>query len=75
MARLFCFLLRERKIAMIYRRKRYDFERSLRKKRADVHFDLDEDCEVGDQLGIKIEDPKFSRVDIQTAKQIIFQKV
>lgn len=37
--------------------------------------ELDGDCEVGDQLGIKIEDPKFSRVDIQTAKQIIFQKV
>lgn len=36
---------------------------------------LDEDAEVGDQLGIKIEDPGFSRVDIQTAKQIIFQKV
>lgn len=36
---------------------------------------LDEECEVGDQLGIKIDDPKFSRVDIQTAKQIIFQKV
>ena len=37
--------------------------------------ELAEDCEIGDQLGIKIEDPKFSRVDIQTAKQIIFQKV
>ena len=37
--------------------------------------ELDADCEVGDQLGIKIEDPQFSRVDIQTAKQIIFQKV
>ncbi len=37
--------------------------------------ELDEDCEVGDQLGLKIDDPKFSRVDIQTAKQIIFQKV
>ena len=37
--------------------------------------DLDDECVVGDQLGIKIEDPKFSRVDIQTAKQIIFQKV
>src|SRR5690606_31274982 len=36
---------------------------------------LDEDCEVGDQLGIKIDNPGFSRVDIQTAKQIIFQKV
>ncbi len=32
-------------------------------------------CEVGDQLGLKIENPGFSRVDIQTAKQIIFQKV
>jgi N utilization substance protein A len=37
--------------------------------------DLDEECAIGDQLGIKIEDPSFSRVDIQTAKQIIFQKV
>jgi transcription termination/antitermination protein NusA len=36
---------------------------------------LDEDCEVGDQLGLKIDNPGFSRVDIQTAKQIIFQKV
>lgn len=36
---------------------------------------LDEECELGDQLGIKIENPGFSRVDIQTAKQIIFQKV
>lgn len=37
--------------------------------------ELDEECEVGDQLGIKIDDPNFTRVDIQTAKQIIFQKV
>jgi N utilization substance protein A len=37
--------------------------------------DLDEEAEVGDQLGLKIENPGFSRVDIQTAKQIIFQKV
>lgn len=37
--------------------------------------ELDEECEVGDQLGIKIDNPNFSRVDIQTAKQIIFQKV
>jgi N utilization substance protein A len=36
---------------------------------------LDEGCELGDQLGLKIENPGFSRVDIQTAKQIIFQKV
>lgn len=37
--------------------------------------ELDEDVEIGDQLGIKIENPNFSRVDVQTAKQIIFQKV
>ncbi len=36
---------------------------------------LDEDVEVGDQLGIRIENPNFTRVDVQTAKQIIFQKV
>jgi transcription termination/antitermination protein NusA len=45
----------------------------------EIDFDkakeLDSDCEVGDQLGLKIDDPRFSRVDIQTAKQIIFQKV
>lgn len=45
----------------------------------EIDFDsakkLDEDCEIGDQLGLKIENPGFSRVDIQTAKQIIFQKV
>lgn len=37
--------------------------------------DLDSDCEIGDQLGIKIDNPGFNRIDIQTAKQIIFQKV
>lgn len=37
--------------------------------------ELDEDVEVGDQLGIKIENPNFTRVDVQTARQIIFQKV
>ena len=36
---------------------------------------LDADAEVGDQLGIKIENPNFTRVDVQTAKQIILQKV
>jgi len=36
---------------------------------------LDEDCVLGDQLGMKIEDPGFTRIDVQTAKQIIFQKV
>ncbi|WP_127716419.1 transcription termination factor NusA [Halobacteriovorax sp. HLS] len=37
--------------------------------------ELDEDVEIGDQIGIKIENPNFSRVDVQTARQIIFQKV
>tara|TARA_R110000868_G_scaffold248282_22_gene504733 strand:- start:1643 stop:3052 length:1410 start_codon:yes stop_codon:yes gene_type:complete len=41
----------------------------------DAAKELDEDVEVGDQLGIKIENPNFSRVDVQTARQIIFQKV
>lgn len=36
---------------------------------------LDEDVEMGDQLGVRIENPNFSRVDVQTARQIIFQKV
>ncbi|HLE12309.1 MAG: transcription termination factor NusA [Bdellovibrionales bacterium RIFOXYD12_FULL_39_22] len=36
---------------------------------------LDADVEVGDQVGIRIENPNFSRVDVQTARQIIFQKV
>ena len=36
---------------------------------------LDEDAELGDQLGVRIENPNFTRVDVQTAKQIIFQKV
>ncbi len=37
--------------------------------------ELDPAAELGDQLGMKIENPGFNRVDIQTAKQIIFQKV
>jgi len=36
---------------------------------------LDGEVEVGDQLGIRIENPSFTRVDVQTARQIIFQKV
>jgi N utilization substance protein A len=36
---------------------------------------LDTEVEVGDQLGIRIENPNFTRVDVQTARQIIFQKV
>jgi transcription termination/antitermination protein NusA len=37
--------------------------------------ELDEEVVVGDQLGIRIENPNFTRVDVQTARQIIFQKV
>ncbi len=36
---------------------------------------LDGEVEVGDQLGVRIENPNFTRVDVQTARQIIFQKV
>ncbi len=36
---------------------------------------LDSEVQVGDQLGIRIENPNFTRVDVQTARQIIFQKV
>lgn len=36
---------------------------------------LDSEVEIGDQLGIRIENPNFTRVDVQTARQIIFQKV
>lgn len=37
--------------------------------------ELDPESEIGDQIGIKLERPKFTRVDIQTIRQIIFQKV
>lgn len=37
--------------------------------------ELDPDAEVGDQMGIRLENPGFTRVDIQTAKQVIFQQV
>ncbi len=37
--------------------------------------ELDPECEIGDQIGMKLEQPKFTRVDIQTIRQIIFQKV
>lgn len=36
---------------------------------------LDPDAVIGDELGIKIETPEFGRIDAQTAKQVIFQKV
>ncbi len=36
---------------------------------------LDPEAVVGDELGIKVETPDFGRIDAQTAKQVIFQKV
>jgi N utilization substance protein A len=37
--------------------------------------ELDPDCSIGDELGVKVETPGFGRIDAQTAKQVIFQKV
>lgn len=36
---------------------------------------FDPDVNIGDDLGIKLDTPTFGRIDAQTAKQIIFQKV
>jgi N utilization substance protein A len=36
---------------------------------------LDVEAVVGDELGIKVEGAGFGRIDAQTAKQVIFQKV
>ncbi|MEK6580646.1 MAG: NusA N-terminal domain-containing protein, partial [Bdellovibrionota bacterium] len=36
---------------------------------------LDPDAVIGDELGIKVDAPEFGRIDAQTAKQVIFQKV
>ncbi len=36
---------------------------------------LDPECQLGDEIGIKIETPDFGRIDAQLAKQVIFQKV
>src|SRR3954469_6998020 len=36
---------------------------------------LDPEAVVGDELGVKVEAPDFGRIDAQTAKQVIFQKV
>jgi N utilization substance protein A len=38
-------------------------------------LELDPQAQIGDELGVKVETPDFGRVDAQTAKQIIFQKV
>ncbi|MEK6705169.1 MAG: transcription termination factor NusA [Bdellovibrionota bacterium] len=36
---------------------------------------LDPEATVGDELGVRVEAPEFGRIDAQTAKQVIFQKV
>ena len=36
---------------------------------------LDPEVSIGDELGIKLDTPTFGRIDAQTAKQVIFQKV
>lgn len=36
---------------------------------------LDSEVNIGDELGIKLDSPQFGRIDAQTAKQVIFQKV
>lgn len=36
---------------------------------------LDPEAVVGDELGVKVDAPGFGRIDAQTAKQVIFQKV
>ncbi len=36
---------------------------------------LDSEAVIGDELGVKVEAPDFGRIDAQTAKQVIFQKV
>jgi N utilization substance protein A len=36
---------------------------------------MDPEAQIGDEIGIKVEAPGFGRIDAQTAKQVIFQKV
>ena len=40
-----------------------------------AHRDLDEEAEPGDSLGMKIDTSTFGRIAVQTAKQIIIQRV
>jgi N utilization substance protein A len=37
--------------------------------------ELDPEAQVGDEIGVKVEGADFGRIDAQTAKQVIFQKV
>jgi len=36
---------------------------------------LDPNADIGDEIGVKVETPDFGRIDAQSAKQVIFQKV
>lgn len=36
---------------------------------------LDPDAQIDDELGIKVETPDFGRIDAQSAKQVVFQKI
>ena len=36
---------------------------------------MDPDAQIDDEIGIKVETPTFGRIDAQTAKQVIFQRV
>src|SRR4030067_369535 len=36
---------------------------------------LDPDCVIGDSIGVKLDSKEFGRIDAQTAKQIIIQKM
>ena len=49
-------------------------EESEEIKIEDAH-QLDPDAVLGDEIGVKVETPDFGRIDAQTAKQVIFQKV
>jgi N utilization substance protein A len=43
----------------------------------DIHdaHTLDPEAQLGDEIGVKVDTPSFGRIDAQTAKQVIFQKV
>lgn len=56
-----------------------DSEPEMLEESEEINMDearkLDPDAQIGDELGIKVETPDFGRIDAQTAKQVIFQKV
>ncbi len=56
-----------------------DSEPEMLEESEEINLDeakkLDPDCSIGDELGVKVETPGFGRIDAQTAKQVIFQKV